>query len=202
MDIISYIKEHLRITLSIIKTPQAFFEGMKGEGTLKPFVYMLFSFAVYYIGVYLGFFLLNASSSRWLYYLSDLIGFLGIFYQVNSVMFFLIVIALIHLEVRIVGGKGSFNDTFKVMCYAVAPLKFAWVFMIPRTFAWVFLLPYLFGMLYIFYIEFVGIAVISSMTRKKAFIAVLIQIISLILIYCMIVVLIGILAEGTMRFYR
>lgn len=69
MDVISYLKEYIRITLAVIKTPQAFFEGMKGEekGYLKPFVYLLVSYAVTTIGGYLGFFLLYASSSSNLY---------------------------------------------------------------------------------------------------------------------------------------
>ena len=203
MDIISYIKEYIRISLAVIRTPQAFFEGMKGErkGYLKPFVYMLVSYAVSTIGGYLGAFLLSASSSSMLYSSTLLFGFTGfIISLLLPIPFFLISIALMQLSVRIVGGKGAFNDTFKVLSYAVAPLNFAWVFMVPMSaaiaakstilmlIAMVFILLWLVSMLYILYIEIVGISVTSAITKTKAFVAIVIQIFIFFVIYMILIV--------------
>lgn len=107
-DILGYIKEYIRITLAVIKNPRAFFEGMKGEGKgyLKPFVYMLVSYAVSTIGVYMGAFLLSAFSGIMLYSYIDTLRYTGFFISLLlPILFFLIFIVLMHLSVRIMGGN-------------------------------------------------------------------------------------------------
>ncbi|VVB97427.1 Yip1 domain protein [uncultured archaeon] len=197
MDLKSYPKEYARITLASIKTPAEFFQGMSGEGRgyLKPLAYMLVSGIIYNIGIFLGFFVYPESISLFSsagFFLTAVLSFLLIIFSIIQTCLY---IGLMHLAVLIVGGKAKFNDTFKVVCYSFSPLNFAWIFGFGTFLAISFKnmavmlvsLPLMMALfvclLYIYYIEVIGLSVTSGITRLRAFAAVLIQ----LFIYTMIV---------------
>lgn len=189
MSLSEYLKEYIRITRTSIKTPQAFFEEIKGEGKryLKPIAYAFISFMIYMIGSSLGFLFVPGGSS-----LSSsgtvMLGLL-LLYTVLAVPFIIFYAALQHISVRLVGGKGKFNDTCKAICYSYAPMNFAWLFGLPMVLAialesmigllvaLVFMLPLFASILYTFYLVIVGISVTSEISKARAFAAVMIQLI-------------------------
>lgn len=96
-------------------------------------------------------------------------------------------VALMQLAVIMVGGKGRFNDTFKVVSYSYAPVNFAWVFAfvmmasipLEGVVAMLIFTPLMLALLaavfYMYYIIIAGISVTSKMTRLKALAVVIIH---------------------------
>lgn len=189
MDLSEYLKGYIRITLTSIKTPEAFFRGIEDEGKqyLKPLVYALISFIVYMTGSSLGFLSLPETSP--LFSSENLLLALLLLYVVLAVPSILFYATLQHISVLLVGGKGKFNDTLKVICYSYAPMNFAWLFGLPMVLAialesmigiliaLVFMVPLFASILYMFYIVVVGIAVTSGISRSRAFASIIIQLI-------------------------
>ena len=119
-----YLKEYTEITIESIKNPSKFFEKIKTDesGYLKPLFYALISYAVYNIGLFLW--VLFSPDIQKISYteisnnIVILILAVLIFYIVTTALFLIFYIALMQLAVRMVGGKGKFKDTFKVVCYS------------------------------------------------------------------------------------
>ncbi|HEY9204388.1 MAG TPA: YIP1 family protein [Candidatus Methanoperedens sp.] len=184
MHLKSYPKEYLRITLASIKTPAKFFQEVRGEGGyLKPFAYWLATYIISNAGISL-IYLFNPESFA--IFSSMGITFTAIIYLLYTLLM-IFYIVLMHLAVTLVGGKGNFNDTFKVVFYSSSPLSFAWIFMLGMFVGIMFksiitmliTLPLILAILacyiYIFYIQVIGISVTSGITRLRAFAALLIQ---------------------------
>ncbi len=189
MDLKSYPGEYARITLASIKNPGKFFDEIKGEGKgyLKPLAYMLVTSIIYNVGIFLGF----------LFYPEGIGIFLSLgFVMAAAVLVVLLIlstlqlvfyIVLMHMAVRLVGGKGKFNNTFKVVCYSFSPFSFAWILGLAmfavisfKSLAAILIsLPLILALstcaLYMYYIEVVGLSVTSEITRLRAFAAILIQ---------------------------
>ncbi len=189
MDLKSYPGEYARITRASIKNPGEFFEEIKGEGKgyFKPFAYMLVTSIIYNVGIFLGF----------LFYPEGISIFLSLGFVLTAVVLAVLLIlstlqmvfyiVLMHMAVRLVGGKGRFNNTFKVVCYSFSPFSFAWIFGLAmfavisfKSLAAILIsLPLILALsactLYMYYIEVVGLSVTSEITRLRAFAAVLIQ---------------------------
>lgn len=194
MTIGNYLKEYAEITIESIKNPSKFFEMIKTDesGYLKPLFYTLISYAVYNIGLFLWFLfspdMQKIGYADISYSIVILILTVIIFYTVITVLFFIFYIALMQLAVRMVGGKGKFKDTFKVICYSYSPLNFAWIFGLAMSIALSFFnevtallvsIPFMLALLasviYIFYIEIVGLSITSEISRLRAFAAFVIQ---------------------------
>lgn len=207
MTINHYLKEYARITIESVKNPSKFFEKAKIDesGYLKPLFYTLISYAVYNIGLFLWFLfspdMQKIGYADISYSIVILILAVIIFYTVITVLFLIFYITLMQLAVRMVGGKGKFKDTLKVICYSYSPLNFAWIFGLAMPIALLFFnevtallvsIPFMLALLasviYIFYIEIVGLSITSEITRLRAFAAFVIQmflysIIAMILIF-------------------
>ncbi|MCZ7385781.1 MAG: Yip1 family protein [Candidatus Methanoperedens sp.] len=179
MDIKSYIKEYIRITLASIKTPRKFFEVIKSEGNgyLKPLAYMLISNIVFTAGSFLEFFFLPETSNV-LKVAGLFIKELVVYYIILAILFFIFV-GLIQLAIIIVKGKGGLNQTFKVLCYSFSPINFAWPFYLAMTASFylnngasliqiLFMLGLFASLLYIFYLAVKGIAVTSDVSGVRA----------------------------------
>ncbi|MFA4936614.1 MAG: YIP1 family protein, partial [Candidatus Methanoperedens sp.] len=173
-----------------MKSPRKFFEEIKseGKGYLKPFSYMLIAYIIYIAGSFLGFFFLPVGSDVLAMSISLITG-LAVFYIILTIVFMLIYFGSMHLAVRIVKGKGNFNQTFKVICYSYSPFNFVWIFVLimiaaislkstaALLIALLMMLPLLAGMLYVFYILVVGISITSEISGGRAFAALMIQLI-------------------------
>ena len=212
MTIDHYLNEYAKITIESIKNPSKFFENVKTDesGYLKPLMYTLISYAVYNIGLFLW--ILFSPYIQQINYAeipnSIIISILAvtIFYIVTTVLFLIFYIALMQLAVRIVGGKGKFKDTFKVICYSYSPLNFAWIFGLAMTISLssfdeitaffissFFMLALLASVIYIFYIAIVGLSITSEISRLRAFATFIIQIflystIAIILIFGLVLI--------------
>ena len=189
-----YLKEYTEITIESIKNPSKFFEKIKTDesGYLKPLFYALISYAVYNIGLFLW--VLFSPDIQKISYteisnnIVILILAVLIFYIVTTALFLIFYIALMQLAVRMVGGKGKFKDTFKVICYSYSPLNFAWIFGLAMPIALLFFnevtallvsIPFMLALLasviYIFYIAIVGLSITSEISKLRAFAAFVIQ---------------------------
>ncbi|MFA4936600.1 MAG: Yip1 family protein, partial [Candidatus Methanoperedens sp.] len=174
MKISSYLREYARITLVSIKTPRKFFEEVKSEEKryLKPLAYILITYAIYTAGVGIG-------GNSYSFFPSS--GFSLFLKNIVSALLFIV---LLHLAVRLVKGKGSFNNTVKVICYSEAPLNFAWIFYVLMIFAGDMEYPvisilsaafWIATTYYVYYIILAGISVTSGITMPRAFAALMVQ---------------------------
>lgn len=89
-----------------------------------------------------------------------------------------------HLAIRLVKGKGSFNNTVKVICYSEAPLSFGWIFYVlmiltsDLEYPGISILSAAFWIasnFYVYYIILTGISVTSGITMPRAFAALMVQ---------------------------
>jgi hypothetical protein len=127
VDIKHYVTEYIKITLSSIKSPEAFFREIpnKEKDSAKPAVYLILSLAVWLLfrpeisypisGA------INSTQDPSIYFTILLI----VFFIIVFILFLsLIYITLMHFVIRLAGGKGKIEDTFMVFCYSVSPLNF------------------------------------------------------------------------------
>jgi len=177
LDIKSYIKEYLRITLTSIRTPRKFFEEIQNErnGYLKPFAYILISNFVFTAGLLLEFFIYNTALlalQATVFYLMGMV----VYYIILAILLFIFV-GLIHLGIILVKGKGELNQTFKVLCYSFSPINFAWLFIAFAIGSFnfneidefiIFLLGLLAILFYMLYLAIKGIAVTTYISKARA----------------------------------
>lgn len=190
MVIKDYIIEYIRITLTSIKTPEAFFRAIpdKEKDSAKPAVYLMLSLAVWLL------FrpetlseISNIISGG--YYSTSLIILLILFLRIVAILIpSLLYIFLMHFVIRLAGGKGKIEDTFMVFCYSLSPLNFIWIlyFLGPYYFgSWISvpLFPlWIGGILYILFIMIAGISVRSGITKPRALGAAMAQTLIIILV--------------------
>jgi len=193
-----YVNEYIRITLTSIKTPEAFFRAIPDneKDSAKPAAYLIISLVVCLLFRPEIFYLISGSitstydPSTYLYIL------LILFIIIAFILFLsLIYIILMHFVIRLIGGKVKINDTFMVFCYSVSPLNLIWILnfltLFPATYGpysgtWIyFLIPLLWigCILYILYIMITGISVISGLTKPWAFTAAFVQPLVIILVF-------------------
>ena len=101
---------------------------------------------------------------------------------------FIFILALIyHLLLKIVGGNGTYESTFRVMAYSSVPALFSWI-------------PFVGGIIgfYQLYIALVGYSKVHNISALRALIALLIPIIILIIILIILVVVVGITLFGAL----
>lgn len=206
MSVGGYLREYWRITVESIKMPSRFFQGLAEEGIqyLKPLVYALMSFLIYLLGILTVFMFSELTKISFsLRMISILLAALLVYFLIAAASIFFYAV-LMHLAVRLVGGSGGFNRTFKVVCYSYSPLNLLWVpaliiagmLSLKNIIAFMVSLPLLLilfaGMLYMYYLVVVGISVTSTISKLRALAALVIQLI----IYTIIIIAASVLLIG------
>ncbi|MFA4936612.1 MAG: YIP1 family protein, partial [Candidatus Methanoperedens sp.] len=116
--------------------------------------------------------------------LSQFIPYSGLALFFKYILSALLFAIFMHLAVRLMKGKGSFNNTLKVICYSEAPLNFAWIFYVLMMFASdmeyfeiakLFVVLWIASNFYVYYIILAGISVTSGITMPRAFAALMVQ---------------------------
>ncbi|MBU4076187.1 MAG: YIP1 family protein [Euryarchaeota archaeon] len=198
MVIKDYIKEYIRITLSSIKTPEAFFRGIpdKEQNSAKPAVYLILSIVFCLIFRPEIFYLISGAINP-IYDPSIYLYILLILFIIIAFILFLslIYITLMHFVIRLIGGIVKIEDTFMVFCYSVSPLNIIWILNFLSVFpgaydyysgTWIYFLFSLLWIgciLYILYIMITGISVRSGITKPRAFAAAFVQPLVIILVF-------------------
>lgn len=164
-----FIKKYYETGLAIIIKPFEYFKGMAITGGLKdPLIFAIITSIIMGIGltiITLG------------------VGFLAILLAPLAVTISVFVAAwLLMLCARLVGGKGTFEGTFRVVCYSNVVNVIGWVPFVS-----------ILGSLYGLFLTWLGIRDTHQLSNWKAALAVLLAIaIVLVLVILIAIVVIGV----------
>jgi len=149
MEIVEKIKE-------VLLSSSDFFKKIKEEkGIGKPFIY----FAI----LSLVFFALMTIPimAKLPFYQGMTIEMIPIFYVISLISIF-VSSGIIHLFIKLVGGKGDYQKTFKAMVYSSTPsLLLAWIPYIGPLFS-----------LWALYLAIKGVSILHDISMGRAFLAV------------------------------
>ncbi|MDI6721351.1 MAG: YIP1 family protein [Candidatus Aenigmarchaeota archaeon] len=107
---------------------------------------------------------------------------IGIILWVLIISFSFIGVAISHLFVKIVGGQGSYTQTYKAYAYSMSAIVFFWVPVANLLFVFLQLYNYL-----------VGLSMLHEISKKRALLSLVLQLaVSLVLL-----ILLAILVTGT-----
>ena len=162
-----------------LTNPEGFFSSVKTEtGIFKSLIYFavlsLIGVFVKFLGIALNIQLLLQTKGM-LTYADVLSSYAG------SFVLLFIGIGIFHIFVRLFGGQGGFAETFKANVYGNTPsFLFGWI-------------PYVgvLGILYGIYLFIKGLSVLHGMTMGKAFLAFLIPVLILVVLFVIAIALIG-----------
>lgn len=145
--------------------PDSLFNSVKSENSLKPaFVYHAALSFLFLLLNAAYFFATGSSVISWLFSFFGqfaAFGFAGIF---AALLLLLIVLnfalaVVYHVFVKLLGGKGGFDATYKAVSYAATP---------SALFGWIPVLGLLITLHY-FYLNVKGIAVLHEISPRRAF---------------------------------
>ena len=153
MEIVGRIKE-------VLLSPSDFFKKIKEEkGIEKPFIYFAILSLVFFVLTTI--IRVELPWAELPFYQGMTIERIPIFYVISLISIF-VGSGIIHLFIKLVGGKGDCQKTFKAMVYSSTPsLLLAWIPYIGPLFS-----------LWALYLAIKGVSILHDISMGRAFLAV------------------------------